>query len=387
MAISGFLMSILYEFEGKLLFQDSKIPIPKIKVYTDAESIKQFAKEIGSDTMMAKGQALAGGRGKAGLIKKVTTDTAEEFIKSIIGREHKGKPVAAVMLEEPVEITKEYYLALMLDNKTGSYLMLASTMGGVDIEEVAENHPEEIHRVLLPINIEPQSFHFMELGKEMGFEAKTLLQFASICVKMTNMAIKNDLTLVEINPLVITPDYKLIAADSKVVIDGNSYYRQPSIASLKSQRDQHTDLEFEATEAGISYVQLDGDIGIIAGGAGLSMATCDLLEFYGSSPANFLDVGGGADDEKVYKALELLSRMDIKGIFVNFFAGITRCDDVANGIISATKKLNIKVPMVIRMVGTKDAEGIQILEDNGINAYNKMEPSAQKIVELVKGGN
>ncbi|MCK4896797.1 MAG: acetate--CoA ligase family protein, partial [Candidatus Heimdallarchaeota archaeon] len=322
-------MSMLYEFEGKLLFKESKIPIPRIKIYTDAESIKQFAEEIGSDTMMAKGQALAGGRGKAGLIKKVTKDTAEEYIKSIIGREHKGKPVAAVMLEELVEITKEYYLALMLDNESGSYLMLASTMGGVDIEEVAENHPNEIHRTLLPVNIDPQTYHFMELGKRMGFKAKTLTQFAGICVKMFQMALKHDLTLIEINPLVITPNDKLIAADSKVVIDGNAYFRQSSIAALQSQRDQHTDLEFEATQAGISYVQLDGDIGIIAGGAGLSMATCDLLEFYGSSPANFLDVGGGADDEKVYKALELLSKMNIKGIFVNFFAGITRCDDVA----------------------------------------------------------
>ncbi|MBY8999742.1 MAG: ADP-forming succinate--CoA ligase subunit beta [Candidatus Heimdallarchaeota archaeon] len=380
-------MSMLYEFEGKLLFKDSKIPIPRIKIYIDAESINQFAEEIGSDTMMAKGQALAGGRGKAGLIRKVTKDTAEEYIKSIIGREHKGKPVAAVMLEETVEITKEYYLALMLDNKSGSYLMLASTMGGVDIEEVADNHPNEIHRTLLPISTEPQTYHFMGLGKKMGFEAKTLTQFASICVKMLQMAIKNDLTLVEINPLVTTPENKLIAADSKVVIDGNAYFRQPSIAALRSQRDQYTDLEFEATQAGISYVQLDGDIGIIAGGAGLSMATCDLLELYGSSPANFLDVGGGADDEKVYKALELLSKLDIKGIFVNFFAGITRCDDVANGIVTAKKKLDMKVPMVIRMVGTKDIEGIQILKENGIHAYNKMEPSAQKIVELVKGGN
>ncbi|MHA1814812.1 MAG: ADP-forming succinate--CoA ligase subunit beta [Candidatus Heimdallarchaeaceae archaeon] len=380
-------MSMLYEFEGKLLFKDSKIPIPRIKIYTDAESIKQFAEEVGVDTMMAKGQALAGGRGKAGLIKKVTKDTAEEYIKSIIGREHKGKPVAAVMLEELVEITKEYYLALMLDNKSGSYLMLASTMGGVDIEDVAENHPDEIHRTLLPINIDPQTYHFMELGKEMGFKARTLIQFASICVKMLKMATKYDLTLIEINPLVITPDNKLIAADSKVVIDGNAYFRQPSIAALQSQRDQHTELEFEATQAGISYVQLDGDIGIIAGGAGLSMATCDLLEFYGSSPANFLDVGGGANDEKVFKALELLSKMDAKGIYVNFFAGITRCDDVANGIVSANKKLNIKVPIVIRMIGTKDAEGIKILEENNIHAYTKMEPSVQKIIELVEGGN
>ena len=380
-------MSMLYEFEGKLLFKDSKIPIPRIKIYTDTESIKQFAEEIGRDTMMAKGQALAGGRGKAGLIKKVTIDTAEEYIKSIIGREHKGKPVAAVMLEELVEITKEYYLALMLDNKSGSYLMLASTMGGVDIEDVADNHPSEIHRTLLPINIDPQTYHFMELGKKMGFKAKTLRRFASICVKMFLMAIKHDLTLIEINPLVITPDDKLIAADSKVVIDGNAYFRQPAIAALQSQRDQHTELEYEATLAGISYVQLDGDIGIIAGGAGLSMTTCDLLEFYGSSPANFLDVGGGANDEKVYKALELLSKMDIKGIYVNFFAGITRCDDVANGIISANKKLNINVPLVIRMIGTKDVEGIKILEENEIHAYTKMEPSVQKIVELVKGGN
>ncbi|MHA1202706.1 MAG: ADP-forming succinate--CoA ligase subunit beta [Candidatus Heimdallarchaeaceae archaeon] len=380
-------MSMLYEFEGKLLFKDSKIPIPRIKIYTDAESIKQFAEEIGRDTMMAKGQALAGGRGKAGLIKKVTIDTAEEYIKSIIGREHKGKPVAAVMLEELVEITKEYYLALMLDNQSGSYLMLASTMGGVDIEDVADNHPSEIHRTLLPINIDPQTYHFMELGKKMGFKAKTLTQFASICVKMFLMAIKHDLTLIEINPLVITPEDKLIAADSKVVIDGNAYFRQPAIAALQSQRDQHTELEYEATQAGISYVQLDGDIGIIAGGAGLSMTTCDLLEFYGSSPANFLDVGGGANDEKVYKALELLSKMDIKGIYVNFFAGITRCNDVANGIVSANKKLNIKVPMVIRMIGTKDVEGIKILEENEIHAYTKMEPSVQKIVELVKGGN
>ncbi|MCG3227150.1 MAG: hypothetical protein H7645_09535 [Candidatus Heimdallarchaeota archaeon] len=201
------------------------------------------------------------------------------------------------------------------------------------------------------------------------------------------MAQKRDLTLIEINPLILTPDKQIIAADSKVVIDGNAEYRQPDIANLKSQRDRHTDLEFEADQAGISYVQLDGEIGIISGGAGLAMATCDLLEFHGSSPANFLDVGGGADETKIEKSLEILSRQDIKGIFVNFFAGITRCDDVANGIINASKKYEIRIPMVIRLVGTNDDQGIKILEDNGINAYGKMEPAAKRIVELVKGGN
>ncbi len=380
-------MSMLYEIEGKQLFKDSKIPVPRFKAYTDSDTIKAFAEELNSNVMMAKGQALSGGRGKAGLIKKVTTDEAEDYIQSILGQNHKGKPIDLVMLEEPLEIEKEYYLAVMLDNTSGQYLILASSRGGVDIEDIAENYPDEIFRETLPIFTEPFPYQFMELGKKLGFVARTLTQFTSLMTNMVNMAIKNDLTLIEINPLILTPDKKIIAADSKVVIDGNAYYRQPKIASLKSQRDRHTDLEYEADEAGISYVQLDGEIGIIAGGAGLSMATCDLLEFFGSSPANFLDVGGGAGDIKIEKSLEILSNQDIKGIFINFFAGITRCDDVARGVINATKKFNIAVPVVIRLVGTNDKRGIQILDENGIKAYGEMVPAAKKIVELVKGGN
>ncbi|MCK4845552.1 MAG: ADP-forming succinate--CoA ligase subunit beta [Candidatus Heimdallarchaeota archaeon] len=380
-------MSMLYEIEGKQLFKDSKIPVPQFKAYINSDSIKAFAEELNSNVMMAKGQALSGGRGKAGLIKKVTTDEAEDYIQSILGQYHRGKPIELVMLEEPLEIEKEYYLAVMLDNSSGQYLTLASSRGGVDIEDIAENYPDEIFRETLPILNEPFPYQFMELGKKLGFVARTLTQFTSLMTNMVNMAIKNDLTLIEINPLILTPDKKIIAADSKVVIDGNAYYRQPKIASLKSQRDRHTDLEYEADEAGISYVQLDGEIGIIAGGAGLSMATCDLLEFFGSSPANFLDVGGGAGDIKIEKSLEILSNQDIKGIFINFFAGITRCDDVARGVINATKKFNINVPVVIRLVGTNDKRGIQILDENGIKAYGEMVPAAKKIVELVKGGN
>ncbi|MCG3215724.1 MAG: ADP-forming succinate--CoA ligase subunit beta [Candidatus Heimdallarchaeota archaeon] len=380
-------MSILYEFEGKQLFKINYIPVPRFKVYTGKESIEEFAKELDSNVMMAKGQALSGGRGKAGLIKKVTKDEADDYIKSIIGRDHRGKPVETVLLEEPMEIQKEYYLAVMLDNESGKYLTLASSRGGVDIEEIAENYPDEIYRDTLAIDDEPLPYLFMNLGKKLGFSARTLTSFSNIMTNMINMAKKLDLTLVEINPLILTPQNQIIAADSKVVIDGNAYYRQENIASLKSQRDRYTDLEFEANEAGISYVQLDGEIGIISGGAGLSMATCDLLEFYGSSPANFLDVGGGADETKIEKSLEILSRQDVKGIFINFFAGITRCDDVAEGIINASKKFNIEAPIVIRLVGTNDKIGIRILEENGIKAYSEMEPAARKIVELVEGGN
>ena len=380
-------MPMLYEIEGKQLFKENRIPVPKFRAYDGISSIKAFAEELGSDIMMAKAQALSGGRGKAGLIRKVSASEAEDYIQSILGKDHRGKPVEIVMLEEPMEIENEYYLSIMLDNASSKYLILASSRGGVDIEEVAEKYPDEIFKENFSVFSEPLPYMFMDLGKKLGFEARTLTSFANIMTNMFIMAQKRDLTLIEINPLILTPDKKIIAADSKVVIDGNAEYRQPDIANLKSQRDRHTSLEFEADQAGISYVQLDGEIGIISGGAGLAMATCDLLEFYGSSPANFLDVGGGADETKIEKSLEILSRQDVKGIFVNFFAGITRCDDVANGIINASKKYEIRVPMVIRLVGTNDDQGIKILEDNGINAYGKMEPAAKRIVELVKGGN
>ena len=380
-------MPMLYEIEGKQLFKENRIPVPKFRAYDGISSIKAFAEELGSDIMMAKAQALSGGRGKAGLIRKVSASEAEDYIQSILGRDHKGKPVELIMLEEPMEIENEYYLTIMLDNASSKYLVLASSRGGVDIEEVAEKYPDEIYKDIFSVFSEPLPYMFMDLGKKLGFEARTLTSFANIMTNMFIMAQKRDLTLIEINPLILTPDKQIIAADSKVVIDGNAEYRQSDIANLKSQRDRHTDLEFEADQAGISYVQLDGEIGIISGGAGLAMATCDLLEFHGSSPANFLDVGGGADETKIEKSLEILSRQDIKGIFVNFFAGITRCDDVANGIINASKKYEIRIPMVIRLVGTNDDQGIKILEDNGINAYGKMEPAAKRIVELVKGGN
>ncbi|MHA1302696.1 MAG: ADP-forming succinate--CoA ligase subunit beta [Candidatus Heimdallarchaeaceae archaeon] len=380
-------MSMLYEFEAKRLFREFGIPTPGNKLYTNRQSIDDFVKEINNNSFMVKGQALAGGRGKAGLIKKVVAEEAESYIQSIIGREHKGKPVELVMLEEPMQIEKEYYLALMINTATGNYHILSSSMGGVDIETVAKEHPEEIHRQDVPIDIEPLPYHFMDLGKKLGFSGRTLTQFAGILTKMFNMAIKKDLTLIEINPLILTKENKLIAADAKVVIDKNAYYRNKDIAELKSQRDQYTDLEYEATEAGISYVELDGEIGIIACGAGLSMATCDLLEYYGSAPANFLDVGGGASSEKVHKALDILSRQDIKGIFINVFGGITRCDEVARGIISAKEELNITIPMTIRLIGTNDQEGIKILEENGFHAFGEMKPAAKKIVELIKGGN
>ncbi|MCK5409210.1 MAG: ADP-forming succinate--CoA ligase subunit beta, partial [Candidatus Heimdallarchaeota archaeon] len=312
---------------------------------------------------------------------------ADEYIQNILGRDHRGKPVEIVMLEEPMEIANEYYLSVMLDNASGKYLILASSRGGVDIEEVAEKYPDDIYKEYFSVFAEPLPYMFMELGKKLGFKNRTLTSFANIMTNMFKMAQQRDLTLIEINPLILTLDNQIIAADSKVVVDGNADYRQKDIAGLKSQRDRHTDLEFEADEAGISYVQLDGEIGIISGGAGLSMATCDLLEFYGSSPANFLDVGGGADETKIEKSLEMLSKQNVKGIFVNFFAGITRCDDVAQGIINASKKFEIDVPIVIRLVGTNDDLGIQILENNGIKAYGKMEPAAKKIVELVEGGN
>lgn len=378
---------MLYEIEGKQLFKENGIPVPKFRAYDGPESIKAFVEELGNDIMMAKAQALSGGRGKAGLIKKVSAAEADEYIQSILGRDHRGKPIEIVMLEQPLEISNEIYLSVMLDNASGKYLVLASLRGGVDIEEVAEKYPDEIVKEYFSVFVEPLPSMFMDLGKKLGFEARTLASFANIMTNMFKMAQKRDLTLIEINPLILTPDKQIIAADSKVVSDGSADYRQSDIAGLKSQRARHTDLEFEADQAGISYVQLDGEIGIISGGAGLAMATCDLLEFYGSSPANFLDVGGGADESKIERSLEILSKQDIKGIFVNFFAGITRCDDVANGIVNASKKFDIKVPMVIRLVGTNDDEGIQILEDNGINAYGKMEPAAKRIVELVKGGN
>ena len=380
-------MPMLYEIEGKQLFKENRIPVPKFRAYDGVSSINDFAEELGSDVMMAKAQALSGGRGKAGLIRKVSASEAEEYIQSILGRDHRGKTVEIVMLEEPMEIANEFYLSVMLDNASAKYLVLASSRGGIDIEEVAENYPDEIFKEYFSAFVEPLPYMFVELGKKLGFEARTLTTFTNIMTNMFKMAQERDLTLIEINPLILTPDNQIIAADSKVVIDGNADYRQPDIASLKSQRDRHTDLEFEADQAGISYVQLEGEIGIISGGAGLSMATCDLLEFYGSSPANFLDVGGGASEDKIEKSLEMLSKQNVKGIFVNFFAGITRCDDVANGIINASKKFEINVPMVIRLVGTNDDLGIQILEDNGINAYGKMEPAAKRIVELVKGGN
>ena len=197
-------MSMLYEFEGKNLFKEHNIPVPKSKLYNGKQSIVDFAKEIGKNEMMVKAQALAGGRGKAGLIKKVTVNTAEEHIKSILGRIHHGKPIEIVMLEEPVKIKKEYYLAAMLDTNSGQYLVLASSRGGVDIEEIAEKYPNEIYRLALPITVEPLPFMFIDLGKKLGFTAKKLTQFAQILTNMLTMAINLDLMLVEINPLIET---------------------------------------------------------------------------------------------------------------------------------------------------------------------------------------
>ena len=355
----------LFEYEAKALFRKYGIPVPKGKVVHECSFVG-----LRNKLYAVKAQVLVGGRGKAGGVKIGKGKELPKLCKLIMGKKIKGEKVTSVLEERALDIAKEYYLGFTIDRANRSYVLLFSSMGGVDIEEVAEKYPNKI------VKIPFAEFSKKEIGKKI--REKGIVDMAT---KLFKLFYDYGATLVEINPLVLTKKGKIIAADAKLVLDDNAFYRDKEFSGHR----ELTKLEKEAAKGGINYVELDGRIAIIGNGAGLVMGTLDTVSYFGGKPANFLDVGGGTGADVMQRALKIaLSKKGIKGLFINIFAGITRCDEIAEGLVAYKKKNKIKIPVVVRMIGTNEKKGRSLLEKNGIHAMDNMEKGAKKIVSLVK---
>lgn len=375
---------IIHEYQGKELLREMGVPIPGGKVASTPEEAGKIQGELGTKVAV-KAQVHVGGRGKAGGIKLAgTADEAVAKAKEIIGMDIKGLTVHKVLVEECIDIETELYLGITLDRAKGTHVIMFSTEGGVDIEEVAETKPEAIVKVavdprrgLLDYHIREVCYAF-EMSKE---NRKSLGKFVKTLFKLY---MAKDCSIAEINPLVITKDGRMLAADAKVNFDANALYRHPELADMAEIAEEDP-LEVRAKEMGLAYVRLDGEVGIIGNGAGLVMGTLDEVNRVGGKPANFLDVGGGASAKVVTNSLSLvLSDPNVRGILFNIFGGITRGDEVAKGIVAGTKELNIDKPLVIRLSGTNEVEGRKILSDAGIETAATMEEAAEKIVALTR---
>ncbi|MCS7263984.1 MAG: ADP-forming succinate--CoA ligase subunit beta [Armatimonadetes bacterium] len=374
----------LHEYQAKQLFARYGIPVPKGDVASKPSEARSVAEKLGKPVAI-KAQVLVGGRGKAGGIKVAQNpDEAEQIASQILSMRIKSSPVEKVLVEEALEIAAEYYLGIIVDRSKKRNLVMVSAMGGVDIEEVAETHPEAIAKV----SIDPLwgflDYQIRQLHKQAKLEPTTLRPFMAIGKSLYKLYIDCDANLAEINPLVLTKDGNLIAADAKLLIDDNGLYRQQEIASWREEVEEDL-YEAEARKKGLAYVRLKGEVGIIGNGAGLTMTTLDIVQRAGIAPANFLDIGGGARAEIVREGLNLiLSDPQVKGVLINIFGGITRCDEVAKGILQALEGVELKVPIVVRLTGTKEEEGRKLLEGTALIPAATMQEAAEKIAKLLK---
>mgnify|MGYP000468684072 CR=1 FL=1 len=377
----------LYEHEGKKLFSEFGIPIPAGEVVFSAEEALKIANNIGYPVVV-KPQILGGRRGKAGAIRFAEND--EELLKhvnEIFSLELYGEKVSRVLIEKKVDISHEYYLSYMMDFYERKPIIIFSTEGGIEIEEIARTKPEALIKKYIDPDLGMTSFLAMEILNKLGIKGAEASKFARIFVRLWNVFKERDLILAEINPLVKTTNGDIIAIDARVMVDDNSEYRQTWIKNLKEARGGTESLEYKAKEKGISFVVLEGDIGVIGNGAGLTMATVDLVREFGGRPANFLDIGGGAGPERVKAAIETILKLgNVKVILMNIFGGITRCDFVAQGLLEALNELNLNIPLVVRLTGTNEEIGREMLEKAGIKAYTNMIEAVKKAVEIAKSG-
>ncbi|MDA8441591.1 MAG: ADP-forming succinate--CoA ligase subunit beta [Peptococcaceae bacterium] len=364
----------LFEFMAKELFARNGIPIPQGRVVRVPSEAAAACQTIGS--VVLKSQILSGGRGKAGGIKFADTpDEAATAAGEILGTELKGFTVDTLLVEQKLQIDQELYLAITIDKAAQCPVLIASAFGGMDIEDLAEDKLVK-HNIDVGIGIMP--YLTRELNRKLGLSGVLAQQAAEIFTNLYKVFREYDAELVEINPLVVSGE-KLVAADGKVTIDDEAMFR---VGELVPHTEERTDLEIKAAELGISYVQLEGDIAVMANGAGITMATLDILQHYGGHPANFMDAGGGAGIEATAKALEILLATQPKAILVNIFGGITRCDDVATAFAQVKQSRGIDVPLVIRLVGTNQAEGVRILQENGIDSFRTIKEAVEKVVQI-----
>jgi len=375
----------LHEYQSKQIFNRFDIPIPKGRVAATADEAKQIAKELGSRVVI-KSQVLVGGRGKAGGIRLAKSpDEAAELAAQILSMEIKGLPVRKVLVDEAANIETEIYLGITNDRTVRRPVIMASMAGGVEIEEVARVSPEKIVRIYADPLLELRDFQARDIAVGIDLPREHWKQFGQIVSGLWQAFKTYDATLAEINPLVITSENQLLAVDGKMLIDDNALFRQPALADMRDL-DAEAPSEIEARRYGLSFIKLDGNIGCMVNGAGLAMTTMDIIKLFGGTPANFLDIGGGASSEKVAAALRIiLSDINVKAILFNIFGGITRGDEVARGILAALNEVQTIVPMVIRLVGTNAEEGRQILADAKMITADTLAEAARKAVAVAKG--
>jgi succinyl-CoA synthetase beta subunit len=372
----------LHEYQTKTIFRKYEIPTPRGKVATNAGEAKLLAEEIGGPVVV-KAQVLVSGRGKAGGIRLAKSPKeAEELTSLILGREIKGFPVNKVLIEEAVIFTQEVYIAITLDREAGLPILITSGSGGMDIEEVALRSPEKLLKLHLNPLLGIQDFHARLVAVNMDLPHPFWRQFAQILSETWKAFREHDAILVEINPLVLTSDNRMIALDGKMVIDDNALFRQVELAEYR-WIEMENSIDTEARKFGLSYIPFSGTVGCMVNGAGLAMASMDLIKNFGGEPANFLDIGGGASAEKVGAALRIiLSDVHVKSILINIFGGITRCDEVARGIVSAMHLIDTQVPIVVRLAGTNAKEGMQILASQNLVLAESLSEAARLAVGL-----
>ncbi len=376
----------LFEYEAKSLAQNLGIPTPKGSVASSAEEARDIHRRIGGDVVV-KAQVLVAGRGKAGGIKFASKpDETRERAIEILGLSIKGEKAKKVLVEQKLATKKELYASIVQDRANRCQTVLASDQGGIDIEQVAKETPERVVRHRLDPVFGMRSFDARDVALRLGYGGSQLNLLTDLLSNLYRLSVVYDAELVESNPLVETQEGKFVAADLRVIMDDNSLFRHPEFQERsKEVSGEVTPLEAKARERDLAFVELDGDIGIIGNGAGLVMATIDLVKYYGGSPANFCDVGGGANADHVAAALDVIQSSEkVKGVFVNILAGITRCDEVAKGILEVKKIVGLKKPLVIRMSGTNQEEGKRILSSAGLTALDKMDEAAR--LAAMKGG-
>jgi succinyl-CoA synthetase beta subunit len=385
----------LHEYQGKQLFAQYGLPVSKGFACDTPEEVVAKMKEIGGSEWVVKAQVHAGGRGKAGGVKLVkSADEAAAFAKKWLGQrlvtyqtDADGQPVSKILVESCTDIAQELYLGAVLDRATRRIVFMASTEGGVEIEKVAHETPEKILKAGIDPLVGAQPYQAREIGFKLGLNAEQIKQFTKIFLGLAKLFEENDLSLLEVNPLVITKEGNLHCLDAKINIDGSALYRQPKLKAMEDPS-QEDDRERRAAEWELNYVALEGNIGCMVNGAGLAMATMDIIKLKGGAPANFLDVGGGATKERVTEAFKIiLSDSSVKGVLVNIFGGIVRCDMIAEGIIGAVKEVGVKVPVVVRLEGNNAELGSKKLAESGLNiiAATGFNDAAEQVVKAVGG--
>lgn len=384
----------LHEYQAKQVFAQYGMPVPNSQVVSSVEEVPAALEKLSGQRWVVKAQVHAGGRGKAGGVKLLdNNDAVSEAVKQMLGSRlvtyqtgELGQPVNQVLIEETSNIARELYLGAVIDRSSQRVVIMASTEGGMEIEKVAAETPEKILKTTINPLTGLQPYQSRELAFGLGLEGEQIKQFAVLLTGFAKMFVEKDLSLVEINPLVITTEGQLICLDGKINIDDNALYRQKDIYAMRDIT-QEDERENRAKQWDLNYISLDGDIGCMVNGAGLAMATMDLIKLCGGEPANFLDVGGGTTKERVSEAFKIiLSDENVKGILVNIFGGIVRCDLIAEGIIAAVEEVHVDVPVVVRLEGNNAQRGSQLLRDSGVNiiAANGLTEAAEKIVAEVK---